>query len=137
MFTASGERKTPHLFAIIDDCSRVCCHAQWYEDEENSEDLVHGFCQGIQKRRVPRATNTSGARPSTSFALVRAGTSVRKPVEAPILAMAGLKTVQVPPAVASLKVEVPPMHTVISPVIAGGFGSTVITTVVKQPVGNV
>src|SRR5580704_3258245 len=54
--TASGELKTPYLFGILDDCSRVCCHAQWYEDEENSEDLVHGFCQGIQKRRVPRAT---------------------------------------------------------------------------------
>jgi putative transposase len=56
VITASGERKTPHLFGILDDCSRVCCHAQWYEDEENSEDLVHGFCQGIQKRKVPRAT---------------------------------------------------------------------------------
>jgi len=54
--TASGELKKPHLLGIIDDCSRVCCHAQWYEDEENSEDLVHGFCQGIQKRKVPRAT---------------------------------------------------------------------------------
>jgi len=30
--TASGELKTPHLFGILDDCSRVCCHAQWYED---------------------------------------------------------------------------------------------------------
>ncbi|MGA8364866.1 MAG: IS481 family transposase [Solirubrobacteraceae bacterium] len=54
--TASGELKTPHLFGILDDCSRVCCHAQWYEDEENSEDLAHGFSQGIQKRKVPRAT---------------------------------------------------------------------------------
>jgi putative transposase len=54
--TASGELKTPHLFGILDDCSRVCCHAQWYEDEENSEDLAHGFSQGIQKRGVPRAT---------------------------------------------------------------------------------
>ena len=54
--TASGELKRPHLFGILDDCSRVCCHAQWYEDEENSEDLVHGFIQGIQKRKVPRAT---------------------------------------------------------------------------------
>jgi putative transposase len=56
VLTASGERKTPTLFGILDDCSRVCCHAQWYEDEENSENLVHGFCQGIQKRNVPRAT---------------------------------------------------------------------------------
>ena len=51
----SGERKTPYLFGLIDDCSRVCCHVQWYLDEENTEDLVHGLSQGIQKRRLPRA----------------------------------------------------------------------------------
>jgi putative transposase len=55
VLTASGERKTPTLFGILDDCSRVCCHAQWYEDDENADNLVHGFSQGIQKRKVPRA----------------------------------------------------------------------------------
>jgi putative transposase len=60
VLTPSGEYKTPYLFGILDDCSRVCCHAQWYEDEENAEDLVHGFCQGIQKRKVPRATIRDG-----------------------------------------------------------------------------
>jgi hypothetical protein len=34
--TASGERKTPYLFGLLDDCSRVCCHAQCYLDCENT-----------------------------------------------------------------------------------------------------
>lgn len=54
--TPSGERKKPYLFGMLDDCSRVCCHAQWYLDPENTETLVHGFSQGIQKRGVPRAS---------------------------------------------------------------------------------
>jgi putative transposase len=53
--TAAGERKTPYLFGLLDDCSRVCCHAQWYLDCENTEYLVHGLSQGIQKRGLPRS----------------------------------------------------------------------------------
>jgi transposase InsO family protein len=52
--TASGELKTPCLFGLLDDCSRVCCHAQWYLDDESTENLVHGLSQGIQKRGLPR-----------------------------------------------------------------------------------
>jgi transposase InsO family protein len=52
--TASGELKTPCLFGLLDDCSRLCCHAQWYLDDENTENLVHGLSQGIQKRGLPR-----------------------------------------------------------------------------------
>ncbi len=52
--TASGELKTPCLFGLLDDCSRLCCHAQWYLDDENTENLVHGLSQGIQKRGRPR-----------------------------------------------------------------------------------
>ena len=54
VLTASGERKTPYLFGALDDCSRVCCHAQWYLNRENTEELVHGLSQGFQKRKVPR-----------------------------------------------------------------------------------
>ena len=54
VITPSGERKTPYLFGLLDDCSRVCCHAQWYLDCESTENLVHGFSQGIQKRGLPR-----------------------------------------------------------------------------------
>jgi transposase InsO family protein len=56
VLTASGEWKTPYLFGVLDDCSRVCCHAQWYLDRENTENLVHGLSQGFQKRKLPRST---------------------------------------------------------------------------------
>ncbi len=54
--TASGGLQVPYLLGVLDDCSRLCCHAQWYLDPENTENLVHGFCQAVQKRKVPRAT---------------------------------------------------------------------------------
>lgn len=58
----SGEWKTPVLMGTLDDCSRVCCHAQWYLEEE-TEALVHGLSQAIQKRGLPRAlmTDNGGA----------------------------------------------------------------------------
>jgi transposase InsO family protein len=55
VLTASGERKTPYLFGVIDDCSRLCCHAQWYLNRENTEELIHGLSQGFQKRKLPRS----------------------------------------------------------------------------------
>jgi transposase InsO family protein len=39
---------------IIDDHSRLCCHAQWYL-AEGAEELCHGLCQALQKRALPRA----------------------------------------------------------------------------------
>jgi hypothetical protein len=30
VLTPSGEWKTPYLLGVLDDCSRLCCHAQWY-----------------------------------------------------------------------------------------------------------
>ena len=53
ILTADGEWVTPILLAIIDDRSRVICHAQWYLGE-TTEILVHGFCQALQKRKLPR-----------------------------------------------------------------------------------
>ena len=50
---ASGEWVTPKLLGILDDRSRLCCHAQWYLDE-TAETLVHGLSQAIQKRRRPQ-----------------------------------------------------------------------------------
>jgi transposase InsO family protein len=50
---ASGELVTPKLLGILDDRSRLCCHAQWYFDE-TAETLVHGLIQAIQKRRRPQ-----------------------------------------------------------------------------------
>lgn len=54
VLTASGEWKVPFLLGVLDDRSRLSCHLQWYLDE-TTESLVHGFCQGLQKRRLPRA----------------------------------------------------------------------------------
>jgi transposase InsO family protein len=50
----SGEWRTPKLLSIIDDRSRLICHLQWYW-EEDTRCLVHGFCQALQKRGLPRA----------------------------------------------------------------------------------
>jgi transposase InsO family protein len=53
--TSSGERAVPILFAMLDDRSRLCAHAQWYLGTERPEIFVHGLCQGLQKRGLPRA----------------------------------------------------------------------------------
>jgi putative transposase len=44
----------PLLLGIIDDHSRLCCHAQWYL-AEGVEELCHGLSQALQKRALPRA----------------------------------------------------------------------------------
>lgn len=49
-----GAWHKPLLLAIMDDRSRMICHAQWYLDE-TTETLVHGFMQALQKRALPRA----------------------------------------------------------------------------------
>ncbi len=49
-----GEWVTPILLAILDDRSRLVCHAQWYLDE-TAESLVHGLGQAFLKRGLPRA----------------------------------------------------------------------------------
>jgi putative transposase len=44
----------PLMLGVIDDHSRLCCHAQWYL-AEGAEELCHGLCQAFQKRVLPRA----------------------------------------------------------------------------------
>jgi transposase InsO family protein len=51
---ADGTRVTPILLGVLDDRSRLCCHAQWYL-AETAETLVHGLAQAFQKRGLPRA----------------------------------------------------------------------------------
>jgi transposase InsO family protein len=51
---SSGEWVKPLLLAIMDDHSRLVCHMQWYYSED-TECLVHGFCQALQKRALPRS----------------------------------------------------------------------------------
>ena len=50
----SGDLVAPILLGVLDDRSRLCCHAQWYLDE-TAESLVHGVCQALQKRGLPRS----------------------------------------------------------------------------------
>ena len=53
----SGQWVYPLLLGMIDDHSRLCCHAQWYL-AEGAEELCHGLCQALQKRALPRALMT-------------------------------------------------------------------------------
>lgn len=58
-----GKLRKPTLLGILDDHSRLCCHAQWYLDDENTESLVHGLCQAFQKRGLPRAVLSDNGAP--------------------------------------------------------------------------
>jgi len=58
VLTPDGEWLTPILLGILDDHSRLCCHAQWYLAEETAEVLVHGLCQAFAKRGLPRSLMT-------------------------------------------------------------------------------
>ena len=62
VLTREGAWVPPHLLGILDDKSRLCCHLQWYL-EETTETLVHGLCQAIQKRDLPRSLMTDRGSP--------------------------------------------------------------------------
>jgi transposase InsO family protein len=53
----NGQWVTPILLGILDDHSRLVCHAQWYL-AETAENLIHGLCQALQKRGMPRSLMT-------------------------------------------------------------------------------
>jgi len=57
-----GKYQTPKAMCILDDCSRLCCHIQWYLDE-STDSLIHALTQAIQKRGLPRSlmTDNGGA----------------------------------------------------------------------------
>jgi transposase InsO family protein len=78
VLTAAGAWVTPVLLAFLDDHSRLCGHAQWYL-AETAETFVHGLCQAIQKRGLPRALLTDNGGPMTAAetreGLVRLGIS--------------------------------------------------------------
>jgi len=57
ILTPQGEWRTPILLGILDDHSRMVCHAQWYLSE-TAEDLVHGLCQAFLKHGLPRSLLT-------------------------------------------------------------------------------
>ena len=57
-----GRWQRAHLLGILDDYSRLCCHAQWYLAED-AQRFAHGLSQALQKRGLPRAllTDNGGA----------------------------------------------------------------------------
>ncbi|MEO5769307.1 MAG: DDE-type integrase/transposase/recombinase [Polyangia bacterium] len=63
VLTASGERMPATMFAVLDDHSRLCCHAQWHLGPENTESFVHGLCQALAKRGLPRALLSDNGSP--------------------------------------------------------------------------
>jgi len=48
-----GQWHVPVCLCVLDDCSRLCCHIQWYLVEA-TEELVHGLQQAVCKRGLPR-----------------------------------------------------------------------------------
>jgi putative transposase len=52
-----GRWIVPRLLGVIDDHSRLICHAQWSE-HETAQDLCHALSQAIMKRGLPRALLT-------------------------------------------------------------------------------
>jgi len=55
--TPSAEWVRPILLAVLDDRSRLICHAQWSLDE-TARSLVHGLTQAFLKRGLPRSLLT-------------------------------------------------------------------------------
>ena len=61
VLTPRGEWRTPILFGVLDDHSRLACHLQWYLSEK-AEVIAHGLSQALQKRGLPRsALSDNGA----------------------------------------------------------------------------
>ena len=50
LLSPAGEWVKPLLLGVLDDHSRLVCHAQWYWSEA-AQDLVHGLSQAFLKRR--------------------------------------------------------------------------------------
>ena len=50
----NGKWSGVELLGVLDDCSRLCVHAQWYFGE-TARDLIHGLKQGFEKYGLPRA----------------------------------------------------------------------------------
>jgi putative transposase len=65
VLVASGAWKSVFLLGVLDDCSRLCCHAQWYFDE-TTESLVHALSQAILKRGLPRSLMSDNGSAMTS-----------------------------------------------------------------------
>lgn len=54
ILSPDAEWMKPLLLGILDDHSRLVCHAQWYWSE-SAQNLVHGLSQAFLKRGLPRS----------------------------------------------------------------------------------
>lgn len=54
---STGTWHTPYALCVLDDCSRLCCHVQWFL-AETTENLYHALMQAFHKRGLPRALMT-------------------------------------------------------------------------------
>ncbi len=70
VLTAPGHWVYPLLLGILDDHSRLCCHAQWYL-RETAQELVHGLSQAFCKRGLPRALMTDNGSAMTAAETVQ------------------------------------------------------------------
>jgi putative transposase len=57
VFLEGGQWGYPLLLGVLDDCSRLCRHLQWYL-REGAEELCHGLSQALLKRALPRTSMT-------------------------------------------------------------------------------
>jgi putative transposase len=57
VLTPEGAWVRPVVLGILDDRSRLLCHAQWYL-RETAENLVHGLTQAFLKRGLPASLLT-------------------------------------------------------------------------------
>ncbi|MHC4091870.1 MAG: transposase family protein [Planctomycetota bacterium] len=73
VLTSVGQWVTPILLAVLDDRSRLACHAQWYFDE-TTQTLVHGLSQALLKRGLARSQMTDGG-PAMKAGEMRQGLS--------------------------------------------------------------
>jgi putative transposase len=55
--TAQGQWVKLVALCVLDDRSRLVCHAQWYWDQ-TTRSLVHGLSQALMRRALPRALMT-------------------------------------------------------------------------------
>ena len=65
ILTKDGRWVTPQLLGVLDDRSRLCCHAQWYL-AQTTETAVHGLTQSFLKRGLPRGLMTDNGPPLTA-----------------------------------------------------------------------
>jgi hypothetical protein len=66
----NGTYRGVELFGMLDDCSRLCAHAQWYL-AETAEYLTHGLMQGFEKYDLPRGAMSDNGSAMTAAETVQ------------------------------------------------------------------